>query len=66
MDKAAPPSLAKTDPVAVVAEGYDRIASRYLAWSGPGVVRRQQLDRLLGMLRPGSEVLELGCGAGIP
>ena len=54
------------DPTALVAAGYDRIAQRYLDWSGPSGVRRTQLDRLLAMLRPWSDVLELGCGAGEP
>ncbi|MFN2484971.1 MAG: trans-aconitate 2-methyltransferase [Candidatus Limnocylindria bacterium] len=52
--------------MAIVAAGYDRIAQRYLAWSGPSVVRREQLDRLLALLSRGSRVLELGCGAGEP
>lgn len=54
------------DPVALVAEGYDRIAQRYLESSGLPGVKRQQLDRLLGLLEQGSDVLELGCGAGEP
>ena len=57
---------AGVDPVGVVRDGYDRIAHRYLEWSGPSRVRRHQLDRLGGLLRPGSRVLELGCGAGTP
>ena len=57
---------APRDPVGVVQDGYDRIAQRYLDWSGPSVVRREQLDRLLALLQPRSRFLELGCGAGEP
>ena len=52
--------------MAIVRDGYDRIAQRYLEWSGPSGVRRRQLDRLLALLEPRSRVLELGCGAGEP
>ena len=57
---------AAIDPIRIVRDGYDRIAKRYLAWSGPSGVRRQRLDRLLDLLWPGSRILELGCGAGTP
>jgi SAM-dependent methyltransferase len=53
-------------PERVVAEGYDRVADRYLAWSVNGPTRLAYLDRLLRMLPDGSDVLELGCGAGEP
>jgi cyclopropane fatty-acyl-phospholipid synthase-like methyltransferase len=53
-------------PARVVAEGYDIVADRYLAWTVEGPTRLTYLDRLLGMLRDGSDVLELGCGAGEP
>jgi cyclopropane fatty-acyl-phospholipid synthase-like methyltransferase len=56
------------DPKRIVADGYDTIAARYLAWSDlrPSPQRMQHLERLLGLLEPGAEVLELGCGAGLP
>jgi cyclopropane fatty-acyl-phospholipid synthase-like methyltransferase len=53
-------------PARVVAEGYDLVADRYLAWTVEGPTRLAYLDRLLGMLPDGSRVLELGCGAGEP
>jgi cyclopropane fatty-acyl-phospholipid synthase-like methyltransferase len=53
-------------PARVVAEGYDIMADRYLAWTVEGPTRLAYLDRLLGMLPDGSRVLELGCGAGEP
>jgi cyclopropane fatty-acyl-phospholipid synthase-like methyltransferase len=53
-------------PARVVAEGYDIVADRYLAWTVEGPTRLAYLDRLLGMLPDGSRVLELGCGAGEP
>jgi cyclopropane fatty-acyl-phospholipid synthase-like methyltransferase len=52
----------------IVRRGYDTIAESYLAWSlendWPG--RRLYLGYLLDALDPGSDVLELGCGAGLP
>jgi cyclopropane fatty-acyl-phospholipid synthase-like methyltransferase len=56
------------DPKRIVAEGYDAMAERYLAWSDlrPSPTRLRYLALALGLIPPGSEVLELGCGAGIP
>jgi cyclopropane fatty-acyl-phospholipid synthase-like methyltransferase len=54
------------DPARVVAEGYDHVGEAYLAWSAGSPVRRRFLDLLLGLLPDGSDVLELGCGAGEP
>jgi cyclopropane fatty-acyl-phospholipid synthase-like methyltransferase len=56
------------DPKELVAGGYDEIAMRYLAWSAlaPSPERMAQLRRLLELLPPGADVLELGCGAGVP
>jgi cyclopropane fatty-acyl-phospholipid synthase-like methyltransferase len=55
-------------PKQIVADGYDEIAPRYLAWSAlaPSPERMRYLGRLLGLLPLGAEVLELGCGAGVP
>ena len=56
------------DPKAVVAAGYDRIAERYLAWSGlrPSASRLRVLALAEQLIPRGADVLELGCGAGIP
>jgi len=56
------------DPKRIVAEGYDEIAQRYLAWSAlaPSPERMQHLARLRDLLPSEAEVLELGCGAGVP
>lgn len=56
------------DAKAIVAAGYDRIARRYLEWSAlrPSAVRLRWLQRALDLVPPGSDVLELGCGAGVP
>lgn len=55
-------------PKAIVAAGYDRIAERYLAWSAlrPSAARLRALDLALALIPSGSDVLELGCGAGRP
>ena len=52
----------------IVAERYDRIAERYLAWSGerPSGTRRKWLDRALDAIPLDTDVLDLGCGSGIP
>jgi SAM-dependent methyltransferase len=52
----------------IVADGYDRIAERYRAWSGerPSGTRRTWLGRALDSIPPGSDVLDLGCGSGVP
>ena len=57
-----------SDPRRVVAAGYDAIAERYLAWSGlrPSKPRLRYLGRALELIPPGTDVLELGCGAGLP
>jgi SAM-dependent methyltransferase len=56
------------DPAAIVAAGYDRIGDRYLEWSGlrPSPARRSALDLADTLIPAGADVLELGCGAGIP
>jgi SAM-dependent methyltransferase len=52
----------------IVEAGYDEIAQRYLEWSleadWPG--RRLYIDYLIAALPSGADVLELGCGAGVP
>ena len=57
-----------TDPKRIVAEGYDTMAGRYLAWSDlrPSPTRLHYLALALELIPPGSAVLDLGCGAGIP
>jgi SAM-dependent methyltransferase len=67
---AAPATTAKSaaDPKAVVAAGYDAIADRYLAWSAlrPSAARSRALDLADALIPAGADVLELGCGAGLP
>lgn len=52
--------------VHIVADGYDRIALRYRDWSSGAPIRLRYLDLLLSLLPAGSDVLDLGCGAGEP
>ena len=56
------------DPTEIVARGYDAIAETYLAWSelDDFPARRRYLEYLLDALPDDSDVLELGCGAGLP
>lgn len=58
--------MARDDVAGLVARGYDRIADAYLAWSSDPALRLRQLEMLAARLAPGSRVLELGCGAGVP
>jgi len=60
--------LSAADPKRIVADGYDRIAERYFAWSDaqPSPVRRAWLARAERLIAPGGDVLDLGCGAGVP
>ena len=59
---------APVDPKRIVADGYDAIPERYFAWSDarPSATRRAWLARALELIPPGSDVLDLGCGAGVP
>jgi SAM-dependent methyltransferase len=52
----------------IVAEGYDAIAERYYAWSDarPSATRRRWLARALELIPEGTDVLDLGCGGGVP
>ena len=63
------PQPASSDPrKQLVESGYDRIADRHLVWAAgiddPG--RARMLDLLLERLPPSGDVLDLGCGAGVP
>jgi cyclopropane fatty-acyl-phospholipid synthase-like methyltransferase len=55
------------DPKEIVARGYDAIALRYAEWAGqvdsPTLEWVRDLD---ARLDDGSDVLELGCGRGVP
>jgi SAM-dependent methyltransferase len=56
------------DPKRVVAAGYDAMAERYLVWSDlqPSATRLQYLALSQDLIPIGADVLDLGCGAGIP
>jgi SAM-dependent methyltransferase len=51
-----------------VAEGYDAIAVAYLDWAGSVAdpARDRLFSALLDLLPAGSQVVDLGCGAGLP
>ena len=60
------------NPKQIVESGYDRIAQRYLAFgqrnraADASSARMTYLRKLLTLLPSQTEVLELGCGAGVP
>jgi SAM-dependent methyltransferase len=56
------------DPKRVVEQGYDRIAERHLEWIHDSRTeeRARYTSVLLNGLPAGAEVLDLGCGAGVP
>ncbi|HET7037077.1 MAG TPA: class I SAM-dependent methyltransferase [Thermomicrobiaceae bacterium] len=55
------------DPKRVIADGYDRLAERYVAWAG-GSVRDPARPRYLALLERelprGASLLDLGCATG--
>jgi SAM-dependent methyltransferase len=55
------------DPKEIVARGYDAIALRYAEWAGqihgPSLAWVRDLD---ARLHDGADILELGCGRGVP
>lgn len=57
-----------SDARRIVESGYDSSAERYLEWSAriADDPRLRFLAELTGRLADGSEVLDLGCGAGVP
>ncbi|HZU74972.1 MAG TPA: class I SAM-dependent methyltransferase [Acidimicrobiales bacterium] len=60
--------LGDEEVAALVRSGYDAIAERYLRYAAGAHShpRHEWLGRLLDVLRPGSRILELGCGPGVP
>lgn len=55
-------------PSDVVRDGYDAMAERYLGWMDrvEGDPRLRYLDELQARLTDGADVVDLGCGAGVP
>lgn len=57
------------EPRSIVERGYDTVAARYAQerlsiWSTPE--EDAFLDRIVASIRPGAEILDLGCGSGEP
>lgn len=54
------------NPKQIIADGYDRIAERYVEWSHTVRIaeRARYLSVIAAALPPGAKVLDLGCGAG--
>jgi SAM-dependent methyltransferase len=50
----------------LVARGYDQVALRYAAWQVEGNPAMRFVRDLDARLRDGADVLELGCGRGVP
>jgi SAM-dependent methyltransferase len=58
----------RPDPKRIVADGYDRIAERYSAWTGTALQgpRARYVAELKDRLPAGAPVMELGCASGVP
>jgi SAM-dependent methyltransferase len=58
--------MSALDPKRAIADGYDRIAERYVAAEReqPSEVRARYLAIALGAAAPGEPALDLGCGTG--
>lgn len=59
-------NMTEDEPKRLVERGYDRIAQRYLAGSAASPARLAYLQKVVERLPATAEVLELGCGAGVP
>jgi ubiquinone/menaquinone biosynthesis C-methylase UbiE len=59
--------VANEEPNRVIARGYDAVAEAYAELEGPlAWPRMRWLGQVLAELSPGSRVLDVGCGSGIP
>lgn len=58
----------RADARRIVSDGYDAVGRRYLecARDDAAGTRARSLQRLVDLLPAGSDVLDLGCGAGLP
>jgi ubiquinone/menaquinone biosynthesis C-methylase UbiE len=54
------------DPKDVVRRGYDVLSRRYDDVTGAETKYQDWIDRLIAQLAPGSRVLDVGCGSGVP
>jgi 2-polyprenyl-3-methyl-5-hydroxy-6-metoxy-1,4-benzoquinol methylase len=54
------------NPKELVAKGYDAMAEEYLGRFLASTVRDTWLDRFVSLLPNNANVLDLGCGAGVP
>jgi SAM-dependent methyltransferase len=61
-----PGSSSASDSRAIVRAGYDAIAERYAQWQVEGLPTFVWVPRLLDLLAKNSDVLEVGCGNGVP
>jgi 2-polyprenyl-3-methyl-5-hydroxy-6-metoxy-1,4-benzoquinol methylase len=58
--------MTSPDPREVVRRGYDALSRRYRADDAGEGEYGPWLDELRAVLRPGADVLDLGCGCGVP
>jgi SAM-dependent methyltransferase len=61
-------SVSPNDPKRIVADGYDRIAERYSAWTGTELrgPRARYLEVVQEHVPAEASILELGCATGVP
>lgn len=57
----------RDNPKKVIEKGYDKVAYNYARLEGEKTWPRMRwLNKLLLLLEPNSDVLDLGCGSGVP
>jgi SAM-dependent methyltransferase len=63
-----PQTMSQDDISRVVAQGYDQVADEYAALESPDTPwpRLRRVQAFVAPLPPGSKVLDLGCGNGLP
>jgi SAM-dependent methyltransferase len=59
-------AMMATEPITIVAKGYDELVDVYVEQYGCSKIRNYWLLQLIAATREGERILDLGCGAGIP
>lgn len=66
MSEPPQPALGDDERTKLISAGYDAVADEFLRLESAEWPRMRWLERVLDELAPGSQVLDLGCGNGLP